>query len=136
MVESLADSIALLRCLSEVCTPPGYVHHLGMCTTRVTAGLCTTRVTAGLCTPWYMLVYAPPVVYAGLCTTWYMLLLYTTLVYAPPIHPGYTLHIPHPARQRVYIPVPGPAVRDKALGSCLRLIRGLRRIEPSWLLKM
>ena len=46
-------------------------------------------------------------------------------------HPGiytllHTLGIPHPARQRVYIPVPGPAAGDRALGSRWEIPLGRR----------
>jgi len=57
-------------------------------------------------------------------------MVYTTL---PGIHhlyhPGYTMYIPYPAQQRVYIPVLGPVVRDRALGSKPRLITVMRDKE-------
>jgi len=73
-----------------------------------------------------------PEVHPGIYTTyppWY------TRVYTPPTHHG-ILHPPRytpvyatPSRQRVYIPVHMLVADDEALGSGLRIIRRMRRIE-------
>jgi len=94
-------------------TPPGY-----MClpyTTRVWCTLPTPGYGAPYQHPGMGEAYAPPGYGRGICTT----RVCTTLGIHPAIlyHPGYTLHTHYPARQRVYIPVPGTVAGERALGS-------------------
>jgi len=74
--------------------------------------------------------------YTLVCTPWYMYTLPTPGICTPPTHPGYTHHPTHHGVYPTYCTRLGSVRADDALGSVLRLVIAMRRIEPSILPKV